>query len=128
MNIPDNLLYTKDHEWIRVDGDTATIGITDHAQSALGDITFVEPPEEDAELSAGEEVCSVESCKAAASIYTPCDGTIVGFNEALDDRPELVNESCYEEGWIYKISIGNKSGLDDLMDPTAYAAFLAEEE
>lgn len=126
--IPDSLLYTKDHEWIKVDGDTATVGITDHAQSALGDITFVEPPELDSEVSAGDEVCSVESCKAAASIYTPVDGTIVGFNETLDESPEMVNQSPYEDGWIYKIAIADKSGLDELMDATAYTAFLAEEE
>lgn len=126
--IPDNLRYTKDHEWILVDGDVGTVGITDHAQHALGDITFVESPEENAELAAGDEVCSLESCKAAASIYTPVSGTIAAFNEALEDNPGLINESPYEAGWIYRIAISDPAGLDDLMDATAYTAFLAEEE
>ena len=103
MNIPDNLLYTKDHEWILVDGDTATVGISDHAQTALGDITFVEPPTPDLEVSVGDEVCSIESCKAAASVYAPVAGTVVEFNEALDDRPELVNESPYDKGWLFTV-------------------------
>lgn len=119
-NIPDSLLYTKDHEWIRIDGSTATIGITDHAQEALGDITFVELPEADAEFEAGETFGVVESVKAASDIYMPLKGAVSEVNEVLEDKPETLNNDPYGDGWLIKIQLSGEEGQGDLLDAGAY--------
>lgn len=120
-SIPDNLRYTKSHEWILDNGDgTVTIGITDHAQEALGDVVFVELPEVGRELDAGEEFGVIESVKAASDLYAPLGGEIVEINESLEDAPETVNESPYEDGWIIKLKLADDKALDDLLDADAY--------
>ena len=116
--------YTSDHEWIKLDGDTATVGITAYAAGQLGDVVYVELPETDAEFSKGDEVCVVESVKAASDVYTPVSGTISAVNEALEDAPETVNANAEGDGWFFKINMSNKAELDGLMDADAYQAFL----
>jgi glycine cleavage system H protein len=118
------LKFTKDHEWVRLDGDVATVGITDHAQSALGDVVFVELPEIGREVAAGEACAVVESVKAASDIYAPIAGRIVEANGALADNPGLVNASAFEEGWFFKLEPADATALAELMDETAYAAYL----
>jgi len=127
MNIPNDLLYTSEHEWIRVDGEQAYLGITDYAQHHLGDIVFVELPEIDAEVSSGESIAVVESVKAVSSVYSPVTGTVVENNEELEDSPELINQDPYANH-IAIISISNPDELNELMSPDAYAAFCAEQE
>ncbi|GHA85833.1 glycine cleavage system protein GcvH [Modicisalibacter luteus] len=122
-SIPDNLRYTKSHEWILDNGDgTVTIGITDHAQEALGDVVFVELPEVGRELDAGEEFGVIESVKAASDLYAPLGGEIVEINESLEDAPETVNESPYEDGWIIKLKLADDKALDDLLDADSYGS------
>ena len=122
MNIPDDLRYSSDHEWIRVDGDssTITIGITDYAQDALGDVVFVEAPEVGSEVAATDTFTEVESTKSVSDIYAPVSGTITEANGALDDQPELLNSDPYGEGWIVKIDMADPAQLDGLMDAAAY--------
>jgi len=128
-DIPKELFYTKTHEWIGNDGDgTVTVGITDYAQSALGDLVFVELPETGTKVSAGDGVAVVESVKAASDIYAPVDGEIAEVNEELADSPERVNEDPFGEGWLFKISVEDESGLDDLLDSDAYKAVVEDEE
>lgn len=117
--------YTEDHEWIDVDGDVATVGITDYAQNALGDVVFVELPEVGADFSTGDEVAVVESVKAASEVYAPLDGEIVEVNSALEGEPALVNTSPTENGWFFKIKLANVSAVDGLMDQAAYEAHVA---
>lgn len=117
--------YTEDHEWVRVEGDVATIGITDHAQDQLGDIVFVELPEVDAELEKGDDACVVESVKAAGDVHNPVSGTVIEVNESLEDEPALVNQSPESDGWIYKIKLSDASEVEDLMDADAYQSFIA---
>ncbi len=126
--IPDDLKFTAEHEWIRLAGGVATVGITDHAQTALSDIVFVELPEAGAKFAKGDEAVVLESTKAAASIYAPAAGEVVEANAALDDEPGLVNRDCYGEGWMVKIKVDNESELAALMDAPAYEKFLADEE
>lgn len=122
---PADLRYTKSHEWVRDGGDgTVTMGITDHAQAALGDLVFVEVPETGRKLSAGDACAVVESVKAASDVYSPVNGEVVEANEGLADAPEKVNESPYADGWLVKIRLDEPSGLDSLMDAEAYAATL----
>ncbi len=128
MSAPTDLRYTTQHEWVRLDGGVATVGITDHAQSALGDITFVELPPAGDQFAKGAEVCAIESAKAAASIYAPGAGTVTEVNEALEDDPGAVNSDCYGDGWIYRIELADAAELDALMDAAAYEEFLAQEE
>jgi glycine cleavage system H protein len=116
--------FSKDHEWVRFDGDVATIGISDHAQTALGDVVFVELPEIGREVEAGEACAVVESVKAASDIYAPLAGRIVEVNAALTDNPGLVNAEPVGEGWFFRIEPRDGAGADELMDETAYAAFL----
>jgi len=118
------LRFTKDHEWVRFDGDVATVGITDHAQTALGDVVFVELPEVGRVVSAGEACAVVESVKAASDVYAPLAGRIVEVNTALADNPGLVNAEPTGEGWFFRIEPANPSEAEALMDETAYAAFL----
>jgi len=126
--VPQDLNYTDQHEWVRVEGNSATVGITDHAQQSLGDITFVELPEPGVELSRGDEACSIESCKAAASIYAPAAGKITEGNQAVETDPSLVNNDCYGGGWIYKMELSDPSELSKLMDARQYEKFLSEQE
>ncbi len=124
LNLPDNLKYTDDHEWTNTSGDVVTIGINDYAQDQLGEIVFVELPEEGDTFSKGDEFGSVESVKAVSEIYIPISGEIVEVNENLEDAPELVNESCYEGGWLIKVKPEDASELDSLMDKAAYLDML----
>ncbi len=118
--------FTKDHEWVVVEGDIATVGITDHAQDQLGDIVYVELPEIDEEYEKGDDVSVVESVKAAGDVHNPVSGTVIEVNEALDDEPALVNNSPEGDGWIYKIELSDPTELEDLMDEAAYQAFISE--
>jgi glycine cleavage system H protein len=127
MNIPDNLYYSKDHEWTLIENDTATVGITAHAAEQLGDITFVELPEIGAKISQGDELAVVESIKAASDIFAPVGGTVKEINTELDDAPEKINSDPYGEGWICKISGVDDSEVNDLMNAEEYAAFLNED-
>jgi len=121
-NIPAELKYAKSHEWVRDNGDgTVTIGITDHAQEALGDLVYVEVPEVGAHYGAGDDFAVVESVKAASDVYAPVGGEVVEANEALADAPETVNDSAYDEGWIAKLKVDDASELDALLDAEAYA-------
>ena len=122
-NIPEGLLYTKEDEWVKVEGDIATIGITDYAQDALSDIVYLELPDAGAEFSAEDIFGVVESVKAAADLFMPIDGTITETNEPLLDTPELLNDDPYTEGWLVKLTIGNADQIADLMDAAAYTAF-----
>lgn len=115
--------YTDEHEWIDVDGDTATVGITDYAQGQLGDIVFVELPEIGAEVSKGKDAAVVESVKAASDVYAPISGEVTEANGALEDDPALVNSSAEDEGWFFKLTIGDKGELEGLMDAAAYKSF-----
>ena len=116
--------FTEEHEWIQIDGNEAIMGITAHAAHELGDITYVELPEEGDELIVGDQLGVVESVKAASDIYSPLGGTIVAINEALEDNPELINESAEEQGWICKLADFDESELDDLMKSSAYEKYL----
>ncbi|HBQ26086.1 MAG TPA: glycine cleavage system protein GcvH [Syntrophomonas sp.] len=127
MNIPKDLLYTSEHEWIRVDGDQVYLGITDYAQHHLGDIVFVELPELDTEVVTGDSIAVVESVKAVSSIYSPVSGTVMENNEELEDSPELLNEDPYTNH-IAVINMSNPDELEDLMSPADYEAFCAEQE
>lgn len=127
-HIPKELLYTEQHEWMRVEGNVGTVGITDHAQEALGDLTFVELPEAGTEVAQGKEACALESCKAAASIYAPASGKIIEANAALEDDPGLVNSDCYGQGWIYKLELSDDGELSALKSAEQYEQFLAEQE
>lgn len=119
---PDNLKYAATHEWVRLDADgTATVGISDHAQDALGDIVFVELPEVGATVHAKDEVAVVESVKAASDVYSPVSGEIIATNETLADTPETVNAVPYDDGWFFKIQLSDEIELDELMDAEAYA-------
>jgi glycine cleavage system H protein len=118
----EGLYYSESHEYVRVEGDYGYIGITDYAQNALGNVVYVDMPDVDDEVSAGEEFGAVESVKAASDLMSPVTGVVVEVNEALEDQPELINSDAYEN-WIIKVTIADKSELDDLMDAKAYAAF-----
>ena len=121
-NFPDDLKYAASHEWVRVDEDgVATVGISDHAQDALGDIVFVELPEPGTNVNARDEVSVVESVKAASDIYSPVSGEIIAVNEVLLEAPETVNSSPYDNGWFYKIKVSDEAELDELMDAEAYS-------
>ncbi len=120
MNIPENLFYTEDHEWVKTDGDFATIGITDFAQKELGDIVFVEIETFDEELDQGESFGTIEAVKTVSDLFMPITGTVVEFNENLESDPELINKDPYGDGWIVKIKITNNSQIDELLDHSAY--------
>jgi glycine cleavage system H protein len=115
-----NLFFTKDHEWIQVEGDTATVGISDHAQEQLGDIVFAEVPETGRRLSKGQEAAVVESVKAASDVYSPVSGEVIDGNSKVADDPSIVNSDPEGEGWFFKIKLDNPSELDGLMDEAAY--------
>ena len=125
MSVPGDLKYSKDHEWMRIEGDTATFGITDHAQEALGDIVFVELPEIGRNISRGEGFAVVESVKAVSDVYAPLAGEVTVVNEGLESAPEKINADPYGEGWIARVKLAD-TDTAHLMDATAYEAFLAE--
>lgn len=126
--VPANLRYSKNHEWVRVEGDVATVGITDHAQHAMGDITYVELPPLDKRVKQSEELAGVESAKAASDIYAPVSGAVTEVNAALEDTPEKVNVDPYGEGWICKLEAIDASELDNLLTARQYRDLLAQEE
>ena len=121
MNVPQDLRYTKSHEWIKVTDEEATIGISDFAQSQLGDLSFVELPPAGDSVTAGDEVAVVESVKAASDVYSPVSGTITAVNEALEDSPELINNDAFGEGWMFKVRLSDAAQLDDLLSAADYA-------
>ena len=120
FDVPDDLRYLESHEWARTDDGTARVGITDFAQDELGDVVFVELPEEGDELAAGEEFGVVESIKAVSDIYAPVSGTVAAVNDDLFDQPELVNEAPFGEGWMLEVELADESELDELLDADAY--------
>ena len=125
-NVLEGLFYSESHEYVRIEGEYGYIGITDYAQHALGNVVYVDMPEVDDEVSAGEEFGAVESVKAASDLISPVSGTVVGVNEALDDQPELVNKDAYAN-WIIKVELSDKAELDNLMDAAAYTKFISTE-
>jgi len=124
MNIPDNLKYTKEHEWVRLEGDVAAVGITDFAQGELGDIVFVEVETVDEKLDADEVFGTVEAVKTVSDLFLPVAGEIVEFNEAVEDDPALVNNDPYGEGWLIKVKVNNPADVDGLLDGEAYKAII----
>lgn len=124
MNIPATLKYTKDHEWIKIDGNIATVGITDFAQGELGDIVYVDVDTLDDTVEEGEVFGSVEAVKTVSDLFMPLTGEVIEFNEALEDEPELVNTDPYEKGWMIKIDISDSSQIEDLLDAEAYKAII----
>ena len=121
---PQDCRYTKDHEWVRFDGDIATVGITDHAQRELGDVVFVELPEPGTQVTQGQSFGVVESVKAASDLYAPISGEVVETNSALQDAPDQVNQQPYEGGWMIRVRAANASETDTLMDADTYEAYL----
>ncbi len=126
-NIPEELYYTENHEWVKIDGEVVVMGISDFAQSELGDVVFVELPDTGDELDQFEQFVVVESVKTVSDVYMPLSGKIVEVNEDLLDSPELINDDPYEEGWIVKIEFEDETELDELMDNEDYADFLEDE-
>jgi len=124
MNIPAQLKYTTDHEWVRIEGDMAFIGITDYAQGELGEIVYVDIPTEGETVAAGEVFGSIEAVKTVADLLMPVEGEVVELNAALEDQPELVNNDPYGEGWIIKVKMADPAKVETLMDATAYSSFL----
>ena len=126
MEIKENLSYTNDHEWIKIDGNTALVGITDFAQSELGDIVFIEVETIGEDLNKNEVFGTVEAVKTVSDLFIPVSGKVLEFNSALEDNPELVNESPYEEGWIVKMEISNLDEISDLLDSKAYKSIIGQ--
>ena len=126
-DVPSDLRYTRDHEWVRLDGDEAVVGITDHAQEQLGELVYVEVPDVGARLAAGETAAEVESVKSFAEVYAPVAGEVVAVNEALEQTPELINDDPYGEGWIVRLRAAEELP-GDLLDAEAYRAHVASEE
>lgn len=120
MNVPEDLRYSTDHEWVRCQGDTARVGITDYAQDALGDVVFVQLPTVGATVTAGERCSEVESTKSVSDIYAPVSGTVTAVNEAVEADPALINSDPYGEGWIYEVRLSDPSQYDQLLDAAAY--------
>ncbi|MFT5550284.1 MAG: glycine cleavage system H protein [Gammaproteobacteria bacterium] len=127
-NVPSELKFLSTHEWLSVDGDIATIGVSDHAQELLGDLVFVELPEEGSTVLVGDTVAVIESVKAASDTYAPISGEVIEVNSELEDSPEKINDDPYGDGWMYKVKIDDPSEVDDMLDATAYAELIAEEE
>lgn len=127
VEIPQDLRFTKTHEWARIDGDTATVGTSDYAQSELGDITYLELPEAGTQVTQGEPMGVIESVKAASDIYSPVSGEVVESNQEVVDSPDLVNSSPYERAWLLKVRLSDPSQVDNLMDAAAYEKFVEEE-
>jgi glycine cleavage system H protein len=127
MNFPEDLRYTREHEWVRVDGTTARIGITDYAQDALGDVVYVDLPTVGAAVAAMASCCEVESTKSVSEIFSPVSGTIAEVNSDLSDTPQMINEDPYGKGWIFSVEMGDAGEAEGLMDAAAYQAFLDNE-
>lgn len=125
MNIPSELKYTKDHEWVKIDGDTATVGITDFAQGELGDIVYVDVDTLDDTVEEGEVFGSVEAVKTVSDLFMPLSGEVIEFNEELEDEPELVNSDPYGKGWMIKVAISDASQINNLLDAEAYQALIS---
>lgn len=125
---PKNLKYHREHDWARVEGDTAVFSLTDYAQETLGDIVFIELPEVGADVSAGVAYAEVESVKAVSDVYAPLSGSVVEVNDEVVDAPELINESPFETGWLIKVRLGDPGEVDDLMTAEEYEEMLAEED
>ncbi|MCY4108149.1 MAG: glycine cleavage system protein GcvH [Chloroflexi bacterium] len=123
---PDDLRYSKEHEWVRLDGDEATVGITDYAQEELGDIVYVELPEEGDGFKLSDSFAIVESVKAASDVYSPLSGEVLAVNAELDDKPELVNEDPYGAGWMIRLRPGDAGEMDELLDAAGYEALISE--
>jgi glycine cleavage system H protein len=128
MEFPDDIRYTKEHEWVRVQGKVATIGITDYAQDQMGDIVYVEMPEDGLVLSKGDAFGVVESVKSVSDVYSPLSGKVVETNDPLKDNPETVNEDPYNEGWLVKLELTDPAELDELLDARDYEAYVNEEK
>ena len=128
MEIPQGLKYSKEHEWVTAEDSVATIGITDHAQSQLGEIVYIELPAVGEKVSKDDPFGVIESVKAVSDIYAPVSGTVVEVNEDLPESPEVVNEDCYGDGWLIKVKMNDMSDLDDLMDHEEYAEMIAREQ
>ena len=128
MELEEDYLYTKEHEWVSIDGKIATVGISDYAQEALGDITYIEIPSEDDEVEQFEQLASVESVKAATDIFSPMSGKVIEVNGALEEKPGLINKSPYDKGWIAKIEISNMDEASNLMTAEEYQKYLESEE
>lgn len=126
--ISDECKYTKTHEWVRIDGGLAVVGISDHAQAALGDITYIELPPVNTEVEREKECATIESVKAASDIYAPVSGKVVEVNHSLEDAPEKINQDPYGEGWVFKLKDYSQEDMDALMDAHAYGSFLESEE
>lgn len=126
MNIPEGLRYTPEHEWVRIDGDVATVGITDFAQDALGDLVYVDLPEVGASLASMQVCCEIESTKSVSEVYAPLAGTVLAVNGELVDAPEQVNTDPYGKGWIFSIRITNPADVDGLLDAAGYQKLLDE--
>lgn len=126
MNFPENLKYTKDHEWMLIDGETGTIGITDYAQSELGDVVFVELPTVGKELKTGDGFGTIEAVKAVSDLYAPVSGTVVEVNTNLETQSELVNSEPYGGGWMIKIKITNNAEIDNLLDAASYKSLIGK--
>lgn len=127
-NIPDDLHYSKDHEWVRVDGNVAIVGITDYAQDSLGDVVYVELPKVGDDFAANESFGSVESVKAVSEVFSPVSGEIVGINEALADTPEKVNQDPYGEGWMIRVQMSNPGEVDSMLTAAEYEDFTKAEK
>lgn len=126
MTFPDELKYTKDHEWVRIEGTTGTIGITDYAQGELGDVVFVEPPAKGSRFKQGERFGTIEAVKAVSDLYAPLSGEVLDVNSSLEQTPELVNKEPYTGGWMIKIKIGNQNEIKNLLDATAYRSLVGK--
>jgi len=126
MNIPEDLLYTKEHEWAKVEGNQATVGISDYAQSSLGDITFVELPKVGDELEQFKTLATIESVKAASDVYAPLSGKVLKVNDKVEGAPETVNQSSYEDGWFAVLEIKDEGEKSNLMSPADYKAYIEE--
>ena len=124
MNIPENLRYSTSHEWVRLEGDIATVGISDHAQAELTDVVFVEPPTVGRTVDVGDPTAVVESVKAASDIYAPCSGEIVETNPAVEADPSLINTDPYGDGWIFKLKVANPDDLGTMLDAAAYGSHI----
>lgn len=125
---PKNLKYHKEHDWARIEGDVATLGVTDYAQESLGDIVYIELPEVGAEVSAGTSYAEIESVKAVSDVFAPVSGTVIEANDEVVDAPELINESPYEDGWLIKVKLSDPGEADELLSAEEYEEMLAEQE
>ncbi len=128
MNVPENLFYTKEHEWIKIEADKGIIGITDHAQNSLGDITFVELPEVDSQVKQFDKIATIESVKAVSDVYSPVSGKIIKINDTVTNNPEQINQSPYENGWLFEAEIKELTEKENLMDAGKYKEFLKKQE